>query len=121
MFNEPPDAEPHVRWCGRAIGVTRSPTRCTPGGAEGYGVNPTGVSVKVRAKHPIADVLNHHKSIQRGFIVASGKSDVGRARMNYGFADGLTGFASLIDRYAPMNRSKVLISAYYAVGQRVVS
>ena len=26
-FHEPPYAEPHVRWCGRATGVTRSPTR----------------------------------------------------------------------------------------------
>ena len=26
-FNEPPDAEPHVRWCERATGVTPSPTR----------------------------------------------------------------------------------------------
>ena len=29
---EPPDAEPHVRWCGRATGVTRSPTRLRPAG-----------------------------------------------------------------------------------------
>src|SRR3989338_5970520 len=27
MFNEPPYAEPHVRWCERATGVTPSPTR----------------------------------------------------------------------------------------------
>ena len=26
-FHEPPYADPHVRWCGRATGVTRSPTR----------------------------------------------------------------------------------------------
>src|SRR3989338_4825782 len=33
MFNEPPYAEPHVRWCERATGVTPSPTRCAPGRA----------------------------------------------------------------------------------------
>ena len=27
VLHEPPYAEPHVRWCGRATGVTRSPTR----------------------------------------------------------------------------------------------
>jgi hypothetical protein len=27
VFNEPPDAEPHVRWCERTTGVTPSPTR----------------------------------------------------------------------------------------------
>src|ERR1035437_9162858 len=26
-FHEPPDAEPHVRWCGRTAGVTPPPTR----------------------------------------------------------------------------------------------
>ncbi|MFZ3041900.1 MAG: hypothetical protein WA108_08955, partial [Thiobacillus sp.] len=30
VFNEPPDAEPHVRWCERATGVTPSPTRSRP-------------------------------------------------------------------------------------------
>lgn len=33
VFNEPPDAEPHVRWCGRTAGVTPPPTRCAPGRA----------------------------------------------------------------------------------------
>ncbi len=27
MFDEPPYAEPHVRWCERATGATPSPTR----------------------------------------------------------------------------------------------
>jgi hypothetical protein len=27
VFHEPPDAEPHVRWCGRTAGVTPPPTR----------------------------------------------------------------------------------------------
>src|SRR5438034_3564275 len=32
-FHEPPYAEPHVRWCGRATGVTRSPTRLVRSGS----------------------------------------------------------------------------------------
>src|SRR5437660_8943885 len=31
-FHEPPYAEPHVRWCGRATGVIPSPTRLRPAG-----------------------------------------------------------------------------------------
>src|ERR1035441_3682033 len=27
LLHEPPDAEPHVRWCGRTAGVTPPPTR----------------------------------------------------------------------------------------------
>src|ERR1039457_7132452 len=27
VLHEPPDAEPHVRWCGRTAGVTPPPTR----------------------------------------------------------------------------------------------
>jgi hypothetical protein len=30
-FHEPPDAEPHVRWCGRTAGVTPPPTRSVEG------------------------------------------------------------------------------------------
>src|ERR1019366_6370661 len=29
LLHEPPDAEPHVRWCGRTARVTSPPTRCS--------------------------------------------------------------------------------------------
>ncbi len=34
LFHEPPDAEPHVRWCGRTAGVTPPPTRSVKCGAQ---------------------------------------------------------------------------------------
>src|SRR3974377_1305422 len=34
-FHEPPDAEPHVRWCGRTAGVIPPPTRLRARGAGG--------------------------------------------------------------------------------------
>src|SRR3974377_842977 len=33
-FHEPPDAEPHVRWCGRTAGVIPPPTRLLREGPE---------------------------------------------------------------------------------------
>src|ERR1019366_1505729 len=37
LLHEPPDAEPHVRWCGRTARVTSPPTRCAPGRAHSLG------------------------------------------------------------------------------------
>jgi hypothetical protein len=33
---EPPDAEPHVRWCGRTGAARLPPTRCAPGRAHSF-------------------------------------------------------------------------------------
>src|SRR5437773_866517 len=48
VFHEPPYAEPHVRWCGRATGVTRSPTR-----SHRSGDAPPG---KMNAKNPMDEL-----------------------------------------------------------------
>src|ERR1017187_10728556 len=52
-FHEPPDAEPHVRWCGRTAGVIPPPTRLGWGELLGC-----------------ADGL--HALVQAGFVAAGG-------------------------------------------------
>ena len=60
VFVEPPDAEPHVRWCGRAASVSSPPTRCAPGRAHSLG----GASpLRARQGEPLAGPQGCHREV----------------------------------------------------------
>ena len=60
-FDEPPYAEPHVRWCERATEVTPSPTRFDRDDAAGF----AGMSFRCRSGNLLDD-----KAGEQGFVHA---------------------------------------------------
>src|ERR1019366_5680645 len=55
VLHEPPDAEPHVRWCGRTAGVTPPPTRSSK-----FSVSHRQLNGKSRTGGHAYDVGRHH-------------------------------------------------------------
>src|ERR1019366_2664177 len=72
LLHEPPDAEPHVRWCGRTARVTSPPTRSVRIGA--------GLEIELVKSAKARRDVNSDGRRPGGLAIGSGDREVNRAR-----------------------------------------